>query len=67
MANDSSVAGFLATTLLSVFGKIFMIVNAITLAYMSQGIAIVVGLSTLYINWPKIKARTRDIIRKIKK
>ncbi len=59
--------GFLATVILSVFGKIFTLISAVTLATLSQGMAILVGLSTLYINWPKIKARTKELISKYKK
>lgn len=65
MANDLNTSeGTVITVAFVIIGKIFTAINVTTLASLSHVVAIVVGLATLFINWPKIKDRLIDITKK---
>lgn len=67
-SNDSTtIFGAAITLATALLGKIFATVKAPDLALAAQCITILVGLSTLFISWPKIKERMREVFNKIVK
>ena len=64
-AEQQTLFGTVTTIAGAIFGKIFASRGAAELAMFSHVMALVVGTVTLFINWPKIKERFRDIKNKL--
>lgn len=62
MDSSSSVTGAIITGGIWVVGKIMPVMSDL-----ANILAVLVGLTTLYINWPKIIARTKQILNRFKK
>ena len=66
MAQDnSSMTGTFITAFGAIFGKIFLWAGAADLSFVSNVVAIVVGLVTLFINWPRIRQRVTEVKNKL--